>query len=141
MSNHTDPLSAKPLFSVIIPLEYHRDQWERCWQGWNAQTVDKSAYEIILVVTPDFQEHSLLNESSAACLEFSTGSHDIDLCAVGAAKARGRYLLFTEAHCWPDPDVLELCLEAINAHSEWAGFSCLSLPTTHNRLSKASASM
>jgi hypothetical protein len=133
--------SVKPLFSVIIPLEFHRGQWERCWRAWNAQTVERSAYEIILVVPPNFQEHILLNERSAACLEFSTGSHDIDVCAVGAAKARGKYLLFTEAHCWPEPDVLERCLEAINTHPDWAGFSCLSLPVTYNRLSKASASM
>ena len=141
-TNHADhPISAKPQISVIIPLEHHRGQWERCWQSWNTQTVDKSVYEIILVVTADFQEHTLLNERSAACLEFSSSSNDTDLCAVGAIKARGRYLLFTEAHCWPEPDVLKHCLEAINVHPDWAGFSCLSLPITHNRLSKASANM
>jgi hypothetical protein len=138
--NHPDPPSNR-LFSIIIPLEFHRGQWERCWRGWNAQTVERSAYEIILVVPPDFQEHILLNELSADRLEFSSSSHDIDLCAAGAAKARGKYLIFTEAHCWPEPDVLEHCLEAINANPDWAGFSCLSVPITHNRLSEAEAHM
>ncbi len=94
-----------------------------------------------MVVPPDFREHILLNELSADRLEFSSHSHDIDLCVAGAAKARGKYLIFTEAHCWPEPDVLEHCLEAINANPDWAGFSCLSAPITHNRLSKAEAHM
>jgi hypothetical protein len=138
---HTDPLSSEPLFSVIIPLEFHRGQWERCWQNWNVQTVERSAYELILVVPPGFHEHSLLKELSVDRLEFSSGSHDIDLCAEGAAKARGKYLIFTEAHCWPEPDVLEHCLEAFNANPDWAGFSCLSAPITHSGLSKAEAHM
>jgi hypothetical protein len=139
--NRADPMPSNPLFSVIIPLEFHRGGWERCWQDWNAQTIGKSAYEIILVVPPDFQNHNLLNELCADRLEFSSTSHDIDLCAAGAAKARGKYLVFTEAHCWPEPDVLERCLEAININPDWAGFSCLSIPVTHNRLSEAEASM
>jgi glycosyl transferase family 2 len=136
-----DPTSSNLLFSVIVPLEFHRGQWERCWQSWNAQTFERSAYEIILVVPLDFREHILLNELSADRLEFSSSSHDIDLCVAGAAKARGKYLIFTEAHCWPEPDVLEHCLEAINVNPDWAGFSCFSAPITHNRLSKAEAHM
>jgi hypothetical protein len=31
-------LMTAPLFSVIIPLEYHRGQWERCWLGWQARS-------------------------------------------------------------------------------------------------------
>jgi hypothetical protein len=139
--NRSDPSSSKPVISVIIPLEFHRDQWERCWQGWNAQTVDRSAYELILVVPSDFQDLAWLDGVSADCLEFSSQSHDIDLCAAGAKRARGEYLFFTEAHCWPEPDVLERCLEAINTNRDWAGFSCLSVPITHNRLSVAEAEM
>jgi hypothetical protein len=74
--NPPDPSSSNPLFSIIIPLEFHRGQWERCWRGWNAQTFERSAYEIILVVPPDFREHILLNELSADRLEFSSSSHD-----------------------------------------------------------------
>lgn len=31
-----------PLFSIIIPLESHRGQWELSWLGWTSQTADKS---------------------------------------------------------------------------------------------------
>ena len=130
-----------PLFSIIIPLEYHRGQWERCWKGWNAQTVARSLYEIILVVPPDFQHLNLLSELSSDRIELSDHSHDVGLCTAGAAKAQGKYLIFTEAHCWPEPDVLEQCLQAFLNNPNWAGFSCQSVPITHNRLSKAEADM
>jgi hypothetical protein len=132
-----------PLFSVIIPLEYHRDQWERCWLGWHAQTLPETQYELILVVPPDFPEQeklpALLGPTDR--LEHSTERHDIGLCAVGAARARGLFLFFTESHCWPEPDVLEKCLHAFTAHPEWSAFSCRSIRITHNRLSNAEADM
>ena len=98
-------------------------------------------YETILVVPPGFQQQNLLKEFSADRVEFSEHSHDIALCHAGAAKAQGKYLIFTEAHCWPEPDVLEKCLQAIRDNPDWAGFSCRSVPITHNRLSKAEAAM
>ena len=141
MGRDTDGSPPQPLFSIIIPLEYHRGQWERCWNGWNTQTVARSLYEIILVVPTDFQQLALLDHLSADRVELSEHSHDIGLCAAGAAKAQGKYLIFTEAHCWPEPDVLEKCLEAIRDNPDWAGFSCRSMPITHNPLSKAEAEM
>ncbi|MET3968563.1 glycosyltransferase family 2 protein [Bradyrhizobium sp. S3.9.1] len=132
-----------PLFSIIIPLEHHRGQWQLSWLGWTSQTADKSLYEIILVVPPDFEA---LNELKAlaggkARLEFTNSDHDIGLCAFGAAKARGKYLFFTESHCRPEPDVMEACIRAIDARPDWAGFSCQSVPICHNRLSVAEAAM
>ncbi|MHC2401814.1 hypothetical protein ACVMGC_006358 [Bradyrhizobium barranii subsp. barranii] len=132
-----------PLFSIIIPLEHHRGQWELSWLGWTSQTADKSLYEIILVVPPDFKA---LNELKAlaggkARLEFTNSDHDIGLCAFGATKARGKYLFFTESHCRPEPDVMEACIRAIDARPDWAGFSCQSVPICHNRLSVAEAAM
>ena len=123
-----DATASEPKFSIIIPMEFHRGQWERCWQGWSAQTVDKSLYEIILVVSPGFQDRAQLSRVAADCVVVSDCTHDIGLCVAGAAKARGQYLFFTECHCWPEPDVLENCLAAIDKNPDWAGFSCLSLP-------------
>jgi hypothetical protein len=98
---------------------------------------------MILVVPPDFPEQEKLNAllGPQDRLEYSTEHHDIDLCALGAAQARGQFLFFTESHCWPEPDVLEKCLHALTTHPEWAGFSCQSIPVTHNRLSRAEADM
>lgn len=132
-----------PLFSIIIPLEYHRGQWEQSWLGWTSQTADRSLYEIILVVPPDFKAREELKALAGdeARLEFTDSAHDIGLCAFGATKARGSHLFFTESHCWPEPDVIELCIRAIEAHPDWAGFSCRSVPICHNRLSAAEAAM
>src|SRR6266403_705234 len=141
--DQTEPRAIAPLFSVIIPLEFHRGQWERCWQGWQSQTLDRSAFEIILVVPPNFPERGKLSElkDPVPRLEYSRHSHDIALCADGAASARGKFLFFTESHCWPEPDVLELCLQAFHDNAEWAGLSCKSLRVCPNRLSEAEADM
>ena len=53
-------LMTTPLFSVIIPLEYHRGQWQRCWRAWHAQTLPRSQFETIMVVPPDFPEQEKL---------------------------------------------------------------------------------
>jgi hypothetical protein len=94
--------SSAPVFSVIVPLGAHRGQWDRCWRGWAAQTVDASAYEVIVVIPSDFQESALLAGLPANFVQFQNLSHDTDPCAAGAVGARGRYLLFTEAHCSPE---------------------------------------
>jgi hypothetical protein len=132
-----------PLFSIIIPLESHRGQWEQSWLGWTSQTADTSLYEIILVVPPDFTAREQLKAlvGNRARFEFADSEHDIGLCAFGATKARGSYLFFTESHCRPEPDVIELCIGAIDVHPDWAGFSCRSIPICHNRLSVAEAAM
>jgi hypothetical protein len=139
----SNPSTAAPLFSIIIPLEFHRGQWERGWQGWQSQTLDKAAFEIILGVPPDFPQRDKLVAivGPAARLEYSQHSHDIALCAAGAAGARGTFLFFTEAHCWPEPDVLELCLQAFRDHPDWTGLSCKSVRVCHNRLSEVEADM
>jgi hypothetical protein len=131
------------MFSVIIPLDDHRGQWRQSWLGWKSQTVDAFLYEIILVVPPDAMLRSDIEElvGDEARLEYSESHHDIELSAFGAAKARGNYLFFTESHCRPEPDVLELCLRAIEDHPDWSGFSCRSIPVCHNALSEAEAAM
>jgi len=69
------------------------------------------------------------------------GRHDMALCAEGAKVATGDVLFFTEAHCWPEPDVLIQSAQALAEHPEWAGFSCRSVPITRNRLSVVEAEM
>ena len=139
----TPEAPAAPLFSVIVPLEYHRGQWERCWQAWRAQTLARSRYETILVLPPAFPERGRIEASLGPHdrLVDAAASHDIGLCALGAAQARGRYLFFTESHCWPEPDVLERCERALDSHPEWSAFSCQSVRAVHNRLSSAEADM
>ncbi|SCB52428.1 hypothetical protein GA0061098_101778 [Bradyrhizobium shewense] len=144
MQNARAPcIGESPLFSIIIPLDDHRGQWRQSWLGWTSQSVDRSLYEIILAVPPDAQLRADIEAlvGHDAHLEYSESNHDIELSALGAAKARGSYLFFTESHCRPEPDVLELCLRAIEDHPDWSGFSCRSIPVCHNALSEAEAAM
>lgn len=135
-----------PLFSVIIPLEWHRDRWEQCLRAWQAQTLANSQYELVLVLSRSFTERDQL---SALLVEtdgryrvvVSDSNHDMGLCVFGAEQARGQFFFFTESHCWPEQDVLALCVQAFEEQPDWAGLSCRSLPVSSNRLGAAEGAM
>jgi hypothetical protein len=84
-----------PLFSVIVPLEFHREHWKRCLLAWQAQTMAKSQFEVILVMPPDFpavaRDELTALLSAQDRIEYSGEIHDIGLCAVGAAAAQGAF--------------------------------------------------
>ncbi len=136
----------KPSFSVIVPLEFHRGKAEECVRGWcRAQTYPRELFEVLLLAPEGFPvaELDALRPllTSRDRLLLLPGCHDMALCVEGAKVASGDVLFFTEAHCWPDPDVLARSAEALAAHPEWAGFSCRSIPVTKNRLSVVEAEM
>jgi len=140
------PDVAVPLFSVVIPLEFHRDLWKKCLHAWQAQSIAVSDYELLLVCPPNFSDRKALEEflagTDSVCRVLESDcQHDMGLCAFGAKHARGQYLFFTESHCWPERDVLALSGEAFEEHREWAGFSCRSLPVTVSRLGEAEAEL
>src|SRR6185503_4854897 len=90
------PLPAQSLlFSVIVPLQEHRGQWQQCIRAWHAQTVLGSQFELIIVVPPGFSAaarsmlHALLRAQDR--IEYTEKSHDIALCAVGAKLALGQF--------------------------------------------------
>lgn len=137
---------ALPTFSIVIPLEFHRDQWKQCLHAWQSQTLADSQYELVLVAPPGFAEQATLATSCAPPgsvwrVVVSDLRHDIGLCSVGAEHARGQFLFFTESHCWPEPDVLALCLQALQEHGDWAGLSCRSLSVASSRIAEAEAKM
>jgi hypothetical protein len=140
-----DSKSQFPLFSVIVPFEDHRGQWEQCIRAWQSQTLPGSQFELILVMPPGLS--AALRSMLPALvrpqdrIEYTEQSHDIALCEVGGKIARGQFLFFTEAHCWPEPGVLEKCLKKFAAEPDLAGFSCRSLRVAQGRLSNTEADM
>ena len=135
-------MHAPPLFSVIVPLAFHRDKWESCLDAWcRTQTLSRALYEVIVVVPPVFPTAALAQVAARLGpqdrLERLDASHDVALCARGALISRGKYLFFTEAHCWPEPDALERCFQLLGEHVDWSAFSGRTVPVTHNRLSEA----
>ena len=138
-----DPLPA-PRFSVIIPLEAHRGQAVRCVRVWaREQVFPREQFEIIIASPPDHPVSELDEIRSLLCpqdrvLKFEC-HHDMELCAKAAETARGDVLFFTESHCLPEPETLAQADATARANPEWAGFSCRSVPITHNLLSKIEA--
>ncbi|QIF02029.1 sulfotransferase family 2 domain-containing protein [Roseimicrobium sp. ORNL1] len=138
--------AARPKFSVIIPLEFHRGQAEKCLQAWCAdQTFPQEQFEVVVACPEGFpeQERHRLREQLRAhdhLLVFPQ-RHDIALCEVAAREAVGEVLFFTESHVYPEADVLEVAEREMRAHPLWAGFSCRSVPITHNLLSQIEADL
>jgi GT2 family glycosyltransferase len=133
-------------FSVIIPLEFHRGQGDKCLRAWvKDQTYPREQFEVIVACPEDFprEEYTALRALLAAHDRFLLlpGDHDMTLCEVAAREAKGEVLFFTESHVHPESDVLEVVHRAMLDHPEWAAFSCQSVPVTHNLLSQIEAEL
>jgi hypothetical protein len=133
-----------PRFSVIIPLESHRGHAVRCVRGWaEEQLFPREQFELIIASPPghpvaELDEIRCLLGPQDRVLQFDH-HHDMKLCVLAAETARGDVLFFTESHCLPEPETLARADAAAHRNPEWAGFSCRSVPITHNLLSKIEA--
>jgi hypothetical protein len=134
------------LVSVLVPLEDHRRHAPRALRAWCAeQTLDRSSYEVIVAASHQTPEHelaavrALLGERDRLVLTASR--HDIGQVAQAATLAQGELLFFSESHVWPDPDVLERCVERMDEHPEWSALNCALKRVTHNRLGEVEANM
>ena len=145
-SSHVPTSTRVPRFSIIIPLEFHRGQGEDCLRAWTqGQEYPRDQYEIVLAIPPSLSKNeaagmvAMLSEYDQAI--DLPHEHDIALCAAAATYAHGDVLFFTESHCLPERDVLQQADRAFAAHPEWSGFSCESVPITHNLLSQVEAAL
>jgi hypothetical protein len=134
-------------FSIVIPLEFHRGQIEACLQRWvRGQSFPRERYEVIAAGC-----RASLDSAALAVIRAELGAndrlllydepHDVTLSALAALQAAGEALFFSESHVLPAPDVLSLAERRLQAHPEWAGFSCRSLRIAHNAQSAVEADM
>jgi len=127
-------------FSVIIPLEFNRGLASQCIRAWvQEQTCLRDNYEILVAASETHADEEIavirkLLFPQDKLLQFQ-GSHDMNLVAAAAKQASGEVLVFTESHCLPAPDFLELSSVVLAEHPEWGGFSGRSFAITHNLLS------
>jgi len=132
--------------SVVIPLEFDRGQALACARAWTrTQTFPRDNFQLVFAAPKALDAD--VEAALRACLQpwdklvrFSC-EHDIALAAEGARLADGVWLLFTEAHCIPEPRALEHLMQVAVAHPQWHGFSSATIPLTHNFLSTIEAEM
>lgn len=96
-----------PEISVILPMEDHRGFGLRAVSSWTrSQTCEASRFEVIVLVDeasshlvdgikPLLRPHDVLIEEEP---ENEMAHYDL-----GARRARGRYMFFTEPHCVAEP--------------------------------------
>jgi hypothetical protein len=127
-----------PTFSVLIPLEFHAGQAEACVRGWTRIAYPRARFQLVLAASDAFPERDLgrlraLLGAGDRVLR-RPERHDMALAAAAARVADGAALLFTEAHCVPEPDVLAVAARGLEAHSDWIGLSLHARRFGHGRL-------
>jgi len=133
-------------FSIVIPLGFHRQSALDCVRGWvSKQDLPGEEFELVCLL-PAADPDGLRGPIQALLrphdqLILCEPAHDMALCALGAAQARGEFLFFTESHVWPEADVLQASMAAFREHPDWAAFSCRTLPVAPNRLARMEADM
>ncbi|MER9916413.1 MULTISPECIES: hypothetical protein [unclassified Mesorhizobium] len=145
-SSQQNPSDSNVLISVLMPLEFHRDQATIAIRKWRQdQTLQGSAFELILVASHDADAADMDEIRQLLApqdrLVQTSAKHDIAQVAEAARHARGDLLFFTESHVWPTPTVLEQCLDVFAKRPEWAGFSCRTHASAPNKLARSEARM
>ncbi len=134
-------------FSVIVPLEFHRDQIDLCLRRWvRGQDYSRDDYEVLAAVgagalSPAHRTAIEAQLDRRDRLLVYPDRHDVGLCARAAFEARGELLFFTESHVLPEPDTLTRADQAMRARPDADGLSGRCDPIVHNRLSVAEAAM
>ena len=145
-SSQQNPPDSNVLISVLMPLEFHRDQATIAIRKWRQdQTLRGSAFELILVASHDANAADMDEIRQLLApqdrLVQTSAKHDIAQVAEAARHARADLLFFTESHVWPTPTVLEQCLDVFSRRPEWAGFSCRTHASAPNKLARSEARM
>ncbi len=101
---------------MLLPLQDERETALASFGAWRDQSVDPSAYEIIVLAPgedPEMEDEvrPLLRDEDSWIAR--PGHDEYELFDIGADAARGEYLFLTEAHCVPERDCLETMLEEL----------------------------
>jgi GT2 family glycosyltransferase len=115
-----------PELSVVLTLVDHEGHAAECVESWaRTQDLARERYEVIAVASgrePEVEDlvQRLLG-SEDRLLRFPA-SQELALHDHGARAARGRWLLFTEAHTVAEPDCLSSLLKYLSVNeSSYAG--------------------
>jgi len=126
-------ISAKPddapVVSVVLPLFDHRGHGLKCVECWSsAQDLPRDRYEVIVLSNGSEPLESRLNAlfGPGDRLILHQTDNVMQLYDIGARAARGRWLLFTEAHCLAEPG----CLAELVKYLDNSGYDGACLRST-----------
>ena len=108
--------------SIIIPHLNVQDSLLQCLLSLNQQTLDRSAYEIIVVDNGSTHFNASAYEGLANHIVAYTESKDPYNCRnVGIAMAKADIIVFLDAKCIPDSTWLEEGIACINSDYDLVG--------------------
>lgn len=136
------PDAAAPRFSVLIPLIEDRGFAPQCLESWLQQErILPEAYELLLL--DDGTRGELVAQLQPALRRQDRvvrvpGKSRTGLYDAGARAGCGEYLLLTESHCVPEPDLLVELDSYLRTHDD-DGACCRSIPVAYNNIARADA--
>lgn len=122
-------MTAAPELSVVLTLVDHQGHAVECVESWaRKQDLPRERYEVIVVGSGaekkvEDQVRPLLTEDDTL-LRFES-SEELKLHDHGARAARGRWLLFTEAHTVAEPRCLSSLLRYLSEHESSHAGACI----------------
>lgn len=129
--------SVTPRFSILIPVEGHRGDLLDCLAGWRDQTIIRDHFEILLL--SDGNDLGSPKEMAIRGLVdrilCEEGASQTCLYDLGARESRGHFLVFTESHCVPGPEFLNLLDLHLRATGH-TGACCRMIPQSDNALAR-----
>lgn len=107
-------------YSVVIPALNAETVLPGCLEALAAQTIAAEKYEVVVV--DDGSEDRTFEVAEQLGAQALRQEHKGPAAArnLGAAKARGRVLLFTDADCRPEPGWIEAMVRAVEAGADGA---------------------
>jgi glycosyltransferase involved in cell wall biosynthesis len=114
--------AAKPIVSVIVPTHDRPEGVARCLGALAAQTFERGRFEVIVVddgsrLPPQAAVAGVADRLDAMLVLQARGG-PASARNAGAARARGRFLAFTDDDCAPDPGWLAALARAFEARPE-----------------------
>jgi Glycosyltransferase like family 2 len=122
-------MTEEPELSVVLTLVDHQGHAAECVESWaRGQDLPRERYEVIVVGSGgerqvEDQVRPLLADEDRLLREAS--SEELELHDRGAREARGRWLLFTEAHTVAEPSCLSSLLRYLFEHESGQTGACI----------------
>jgi hypothetical protein len=122
-------LAREPELSVVLTLMDDRGRTAECLSSWtHGQTFPRERFEVIVVTSgrePEVEARASPVLTAGDRLLRCAASNELALHDFGARQARGKWLLFTEAHCVAQPACLAELMAYLQEHKGQVAGACI----------------